>query len=130
MGPNTLYKLGLFQFHGFTKDVDLANENFTKVLRCKYGEEGGGLSQHTEIVECNEGSHFCFAASCIYLNSGFGFPPPKVKKAVHNVTKWGCSMNGSRYGMSRLLPDSDMLCDEPRFTGEKDVDLANINYTG
>uniref|UniRef100_A0A914H327 Uncharacterized protein n=1 Tax=Globodera rostochiensis TaxID=31243 RepID=A0A914H327_GLORO len=66
------------------KDVDLANENFTRVLRCKRGEEAGPWN-HTEIVECNDGSHFCVAASCIYL-----------KKAVFNVTKWDCS---SHYGI-------------------------------
>uniref|UniRef100_A0A183CK82 Secreted protein n=1 Tax=Globodera pallida TaxID=36090 RepID=A0A183CK82_GLOPA len=110
------------------KDVDLANENFTKVLRCKRGEEvEGSNDNYNEIVECNDGSHFCVAASCIYLNSGNnGFPPPNVKKAVYNVTKWGCSNNG----MHPYSPHRDLLCDEPRFIGEKDVDLANINYTG
>uniref|UniRef100_A0A914IFF0 C2H2-type domain-containing protein n=1 Tax=Globodera rostochiensis TaxID=31243 RepID=A0A914IFF0_GLORO len=96
---------------------------------CKRGEEGGP-SDYTEIVECYEGAHFCVAASCIYLNSGFG-PQPKVKKATNNVTKWACAEhNDPRYGMSADIPDIDMVCDEPRFIGEKDVDLANINYTG
>uniref|UniRef100_A0A914IEF9 Uncharacterized protein n=1 Tax=Globodera rostochiensis TaxID=31243 RepID=A0A914IEF9_GLORO len=99
------------------KDVDFGAGNVSKRLKCKHGEEGG-LSNHSGIVECRE------------LNSGF-WSLPEVVKAVYNVTKWDCAEDDDlRYGMSADIADIDMVCDEPRFIGEKDVDLANINYTG
>uniref|UniRef100_A0A183BX98 Sushi domain-containing protein n=1 Tax=Globodera pallida TaxID=36090 RepID=A0A183BX98_GLOPA len=92
------------------KDVDFAAGNVPKRLKCKSGEEGGPSNRS--------------------VNSGF-WSQPEVVKANYNVTKWDCADdNDLRYGMSANIADIDMVCDEPRFIGEKDVDLSNINYTG
>uniref|UniRef100_A0A183C0H2 Secreted protein n=1 Tax=Globodera pallida TaxID=36090 RepID=A0A183C0H2_GLOPA len=132
------------------KDVDLSNDNFTGVitravitpttfagngLKCKSGELSvGSLMDHDfwEIVECSADEHYCVAASCAYVNIGLwpDIQRPDIVKVTANVTKWGCSeSNEAECGMQPSIADVGFVCD-PCLIGQKDVDLANENYTG
>uniref|UniRef100_A0A183BR10 SCP domain-containing protein n=1 Tax=Globodera pallida TaxID=36090 RepID=A0A183BR10_GLOPA len=66
--------------------------------------------------------YFCAAASCIYIDSN-------AKKATQNVTLWGCvKRNEPACGLKDDWR-AEMLCD-PCFIGEKDMGMANGDYTG
>uniref|UniRef100_A0A914IBW6 Secreted protein n=1 Tax=Globodera rostochiensis TaxID=31243 RepID=A0A914IBW6_GLORO len=94
-------------------------------LLCKEGkEELDGITvvkSKASTSHCRPGKYFCAAASCIYLDSGL--------KATQNVTVWGCvERNEPACGLKNDWP-TKMLCD-PCFVGEKDIDMANGDYTG
>uniref|UniRef100_A0A183BR07 Protein sleepless n=1 Tax=Globodera pallida TaxID=36090 RepID=A0A183BR07_GLOPA len=104
-------------------------------LKCKYGRKEKS-NEYNETIECDKDSHYCVAANCAIVASIRFWEPgiPITHRAEpHRITTyWDCfksnDMNACVERFQRIKQDVIVECD-PCFIGQKDVDLANVEFS-